>query len=274
MSILRVFPRKTNGTPDDDMVVIGKGPKGLTQEYDSVEISVTFSWDIEAAEKLYDQYSRLGLPVSVGGFALGQRGEEFEPGRYLKKGYTITSRGCSFNCPHCFVPKRDGKTRELEIKDGWIVQDDNLLACSDEHIKAVFEMLKRQPQRAKLTGGLEPHLIKPWHLELMRDAKIDSFFTAYDSPGDFDALVDFGKLAKEYGFTAQNRKARAYVLIGYENDTLEKAEVRMHQTIKAGFMPFAMLYRGPDGSYDQPHMKAFQREWSNMYILGSKIPRR
>jgi hypothetical protein len=43
----------------------------------------------------------------------------------------------------------------LPIYDGWNVLDDNLLACPEWHVRAVFEMLKRQTQRVCFTGGLK-----------------------------------------------------------------------------------------------------------------------
>ena len=37
---------------------------------------------------------------------------------------------------------REGNLRELPITSGHIVLDDNLLACSEKHIRSVFDMLK------------------------------------------------------------------------------------------------------------------------------------
>ncbi len=51
MKVIRVFPRKTSATPTDDGVRIGVGP-GLFDQADRVEISVTFTWDLPAAERL------------------------------------------------------------------------------------------------------------------------------------------------------------------------------------------------------------------------------
>ena len=75
------------------------------------------------------------------------------PGMYLKKGYVITSRGCPNRCWFCSVPRREGgRLRELPITEGNIVLDDNLLACSRQHIEAVFEMLGRQERASGLYG--------------------------------------------------------------------------------------------------------------------------
>lgn len=51
MKILRVFPRKTNMTPTDDMVAFDE-PGLFRPEADEVHISTVFTWDIPKAEYL------------------------------------------------------------------------------------------------------------------------------------------------------------------------------------------------------------------------------
>jgi len=148
--IIRVFPRRTNATPIDEMAFIGL--PDMFCEADEVHISVTFSYDLPEAERL-EKYWRQIAPVKIGGPATGQRGEDFIPGMYLKKGYVITSRGCPNKCWFCSVWKREGEVRELSITEGWNILDDNLLACSDGHIKKVFAMLEKQKEAAHFTGG-------------------------------------------------------------------------------------------------------------------------
>src|SRR4030042_1475721 len=136
VKILRVFPTKTKATPDDENVRFGE--PGFYDKADEVHISVTFTWDIKKAKYLASQWESIA-PVKIGGPGSGQKGEQFMPGMYLRNGYVITSRGCPNKCWFCDVWKRDGSIRELEIKNGWNVLDDNLLACFDQHIKNVFE---------------------------------------------------------------------------------------------------------------------------------------
>lgn len=50
--IIRVFPRRTNATPDDQDVRVATTPT-LWDEADEVHISVTFTWDIPWAT-MYD----------------------------------------------------------------------------------------------------------------------------------------------------------------------------------------------------------------------------
>lgn len=271
MKIARVFPRRTGASPDDELAFFQEPPMLGIPEIDEVHISVAFTYDMQYAEYLADQWRVLGVPVKMGGPAFNEPGGEFIPGRYLKHGYVITSRGCPNRCWFCSVPAREGyKLRELEIKDGWNVMDDNLLACSEEHIRKVFEMLSRQSERPKFTGGLEAKLLKPWHIDLLRKVKTSKMYFAYDTPDDYEPLVEAGKMLRDGGISASSHTAHCYVLIGYKGDTYEKAEKRLEDTARAGFMPYAMLYRDKDGNTDQT-WKRFQREWLRPEIVGTKF---
>lgn len=268
MKILRVFPRKTKATPDDENVVIGRTP-GLFDSADMVKISVSFTWDLPKAEQLYKAWSSVA-PCEIGGPATGQRGEEFIPGEFLKKGYVITSRGCNNRCWFCSVWKREGNVRELPITEGWNVLDDNLLSCSQQHIDAVFDMLKKQPYKPLFTGGLEAKLLTPELATKLRELRPESMFFAYDTKDDLDPLIDAGKMLRDAGFSKSSHKVRAYVLIGYPSDTFEKAEKRIHETIDAGFFPFAMLWKNERGE-ENKDWRRFQRTWSNNVITAVNV---
>lgn len=268
MKVLRIFPRKTQATPIDENVIINRMPN-LFDEADQIKISVAFTWDIPRAEELAYAW-RPVAPVSIGGPAFNEVGGEFEPGMYLKGGYTITSRGCNNKCWFCSVWKREQGVRELPIKPGFNIVDDNLLACSDHHIKSVFTMLRMQKEPILLTGGIEAKLLKDWHLDWFNMIRLKRLYCAYDTPDDYEPLVEAGKMLKRIGITMENRKAACYVLIGYPNDTMDKALKRIHQTIQAGFFPFAMLWRNEKGEYKK-EWKQFQRLWANPIITATSI---
>ena len=270
MKIARVFPRKTNMTPTDPLCFFQIPSLLMPPDVDEVHVSVAFTYDKAQGEYLAYQWGALGVPVKLGGPAYGKPAGEFIPGMYLKEGVTITSRGCPNHCWFCRVPKIQGELLELPIHDGWIIQDDNLLACSEQHTKNVFEMLKRQKNKAEFKGGLEAKLLKPWHVELFADLKPKSMFFAYDTPDDYEPLVKAGKMLKEAGITIRTRIPMAYVLMGYKNDTLEKAEQRCIDTLKAGFIPFAMVYRDETGYRDPKWCTGWdniQRRWSRQAIV-------
>jgi hypothetical protein len=271
MKIARVFPRKTSMTPTDPLAFSDDQPPMLSiPDVDAVHVSVTFTWDMPKAEQMAEAWRALGVPVEMGGPAFNLPGGEFIPGRYVKVGATITSRGCPNHCWFCAVPKREKGLRELTIKDGWNILDDNILACSEGHIRAVFDMLKRQPQRAEFTGGLEARILKPWHAALLREIKAKRMYFAYDTPDDYEPLVAAGNIMQQEGHRFESHSMACYCLIGYKGDTFEKAEKRLTDTVKAGFMPYAMLYRDLDGIKD-PIWGKFQREWLRPEILGTKV---
>ena len=270
MKIARVFPRITNATPNDDYTFYD-APGMFLPPIDEVHISVTFTYDMIKAEELERQWRHVA-PVKIGGPALDEPGGEFIPGMYIKPGYVITSRGCPNKCWFCSVWRREGnKIRELEIKEGNNILDDNLLSCSDNHIKEVFAMLKRQKYgKPEFTGGLEAARLKDWHVDQFKKLKPKSLFFAYDTPDDYEPLYEAGKKLLGAGFTTASHTLRAYVLIGWPKDTFEKAEKRLLDAIRAGFFPMAMLYRDKNGNVDNEWQK-FQRLWARPAIVASKI---
>lgn len=270
MRIARVFPRKTKATPDDELCFFGGPPMLDLPEIDRVEISVTFTYDKKAAEDLAYQWEVVGVPVKVGGPACNDSGGNFEPGKYLKYGYTITSRGCNNNCWFCMARQREGKLRELKIQPGWDILDNNLLQCSEQHIRDVFEMLKDQPHKPKFTGGLEAKELKEWHCDLLRESNPERLYFAYDTPDDYEPLVEAGKMLMNHGFSPKSHLLGCYCLCGYKGDTFEKAEERFEKAIRAGFSPCAMLYRDEKGEANQDWRK-FQREWIRPQIVSARF---
>jgi hypothetical protein len=274
MKIARVFPRITKATPKDEYTFFTEEPPMMIlPEIDEVHVSVTFTYDKPKAEDMAENWRKVGVPVKIGGPAYDDPGGEFVPGMYLKKGFTTTSRGCNNKCWFCSVWRREGRLRELEIKDGHIIQDNNILGCSEYHVKSVFEMLGRQRKRPIFSGGLEAKILRPWHVELFLKAKPQEMFFAYDTPDDYEPLVEAGKMLKEAGLTIKSRVPRAYVLMGYRNDTIEKAEQRCIDTLKAGFIPFAMVYRDSEGKVDTSFTTGWdniQRRWTRQAIIYSR----
>jgi hypothetical protein len=270
MRVLRVFPRRTNATPTDELAHIGS-PDLFTELLapDRVNISVAFSWDLPVAEKLCKEWSHIA-PTAIGGPATGMRGEEFTPGMYIKEGYVITSRGCPNHCWYCSVWRREGEViRELPITNGWNVLDDNLLACSDEHIRGVFAMLAKQKKQPYFTGGLEAAKLQKWHVDELVKLNPAEMFFAYDTLEKREPLFEAGKLLKAAGFNVCH-PLRCYVLVGFPGDTFDKAEERLFDCVRAGFMPMAMLYRDEKGSDRDPTWIKFAWPWIRPAVIRAK----
>ena len=145
-----------------------------------------------------------------------------------------------------------------------------LLACSEKHIRDVFEMLKRQPETPIFTGGLEAKLLRSWHVDLLRSVKPKRMYFAYDTPEAYEPLLQAGKLLRDGGITKASQSARCYVLVGYDGDTMEKAEKRLRDAWAAGFFPFAMLYRDEKGEV-QRDWQQFQRLWARPQITSQLL---
>lgn len=260
-AIARVFPRRTNASPVDNLAFFD-APGLFPIEADAVHVSVTFTWDLERARRLAESWDKVA-PVTLGGPAMGAPGGDFVPGMYLKSGYVITSRGCPNCCWFCCVPKREGGLRELPITEGNNVLDDNLLACSESHIRAVFSMLRRQKYgRPEFTGGLEAARLQDWHVDLLSSLKPKQVFFAYDTPDDWEPLVIAAKKMHEAGCNPASKRVRAYCLIGFPGDTMDAAEKRLRATLALGVIPMAMLWRDDTGARD--------RGWRRMQGLWSR----
>jgi len=252
--IIRVFPRRTKWTPDDDLAFVGEPPLFELPNL-PVYVSVVFSWDIDEADRISTAWqNRVGDNVSLGGPALEglpaigyvkQKDIEFIPGRFIKKGVTITSRGCPKRCPWCLVPKREGKLREINIADGYIVQDNNLLACSRGHIEKVFEMLSRQKKAAQFKGGLDIDYLEAWHVELLKQIRVNEIWVACDRQQDLERLDKAADLLSDFSI----EKKRCYVLCYYNGDTINKAKRRLETVYEKGFLPFIQLYKSPEAEF-------------------------
>jgi hypothetical protein len=272
MRLIRVFPRRTKATPDDALTYTTS--PDLFAQADEVHVSVTFTADKAIAEDLAERW-RYVAPTKVGGVAYGDNSLEFIPGRYIKPGYTITSRGCPRRCWFCGVWKKWPEAHPLPIHDGWNILDDNLLACPRPHVEAVFAMLRKQKRRVEFTGGLEALALQDYQVDLLASLKPrPNMFFAYD-PGDaFETLESAAKRLLEAGFTSASHRMRVYVLIGYPKDTFDLAEQRLYDMIVLGFTPMAMLWLPETPSQEKyrpaPEWRAFQRQWARPAIIHAR----
>lgn len=264
--MIRVFPRKTEWTPTDPLAYVGDPPLDRP-EGETVMVSVSFTWDMAEGERLARSWGRFYSDVRLGGPAFGDIGGEFTPGLFLKPGVTITSRGCPRDCPWCFAWRREGRrVRELPIRDGWIVQDNNWFACSRNHIEKTCEMLERQKPAASFKGGLDASLLRQWHRDLFNNLRISELWFACDSAEEMPA---FRKAAEILDGIPQNKK-RCYVLMGYGGETLAEAESRAEEVYSLGFLPFAQLYQDEKHKEYGNDWRRVARYWSRPAIYRSK----
>ncbi len=257
MEIIRVFPRRTKWTPIDDMAFIGDPPL-QHHPADEVNVSCTFTWDIEKAKLLQAAWGQYYPIVKIGGPAFSSPCDEFIPGRYISHGVTFTSRGCNKKCPPCLAWYREGPLKESpHFPDGSVIQDNNILQCSSGHLDSVWAMLSRQ-HMIQLTGGIDSTLVTQQIANRLRGLRIDQLFLACDT---LEAIRPLRKALKLLGMP--RGKARCYALLKVNpNETISEATERMIEIWQAGAKPFAQLYQPPDRWIDYPiEWTTFQRTW-------------
>jgi hypothetical protein len=265
---IRVFPRRTQATPEDELAFVGPPPDGVL-DADSVSVSCTFTWDRPKAEELAEAWGRRYSCVSLGGPAYDDPGDYFTPGRFLRYGYTITTRGCPNKCWFCFVPRREGGLRILPVMDGWDILDNNLLAAPQSHQERVFAMLKRQPKRPRFTGGLEAARLTSWFVDRLVETRLDILYLAYDRPAEAEPVQQAISLLKAAGF--KRSKIGVYVLVGYAGDTLDLALQRVKWIKGQGATPFAMYYRNGESADKRPaEWGKFVRAWCRPAAIWAK----
>lgn len=267
--MIRAFPRQTSATPVDENVRIGGPHLWDNGDGQDVLISCAFTRDKGRSEQLCEQWRAAGFNPQLGGPAYGDPGVEFTPGMFVKKGLTITSRGCNNNCWFCTVSQREGPLRELTIEDGHEILDNNLLQCGRGHVTQVFNMLSRQKKAARFTGGLEANILKRWHVELIDELKPKPqvLYFAYDTPNDREPLINAASWMQTIGFNHQ--RVGCYVLMGYPGDTITSALERIQLCINLDIQPFAMLWEG--------HKTTVAKEWKdiqNVYTRPARCKRR
>jgi len=239
--IVRVFPRKTSMTPIDDFVFVGDPPL-WRPEADEVHVSVTFTWDIQEGKRLAAVWSNYYPHVRLGGPAITGSNGDFTPGRYIKRGVTFTSRGCPNHCPWCLVPEYEGPLQLLDIKPGYIVQDNNFLATPMRHRHAVYEMLRQQSKATVFSGGLESSRVTDKIASELKSIRIHSVFLAADTDAALRPLQDAVDRLAFLGL--RSNKLRCYVMIGRER--IEQAEKRLEAVWEIGCLPFSQLYQPPE----------------------------
>jgi len=262
--LVRVFPRSNSHTPRDRLAFVGDPPlfRPSLGDVSEVHISVAFTWDLPEADRLMKAWGALYPVVRMGGPALGhETGLNFTPGRYIKPGVTFTTRGCDRKCPWCLVPSREGRLVEIpDYPDGWIIQDNNFLQATQAHQLGVFDMLRRQPERAEFAGGIDVRLVNPWFAEQLQETRLNQVFLAADTRLAVRQLAD----AREVLHKIPQKKLRVYTLIGFGNDTIAKATERLERVWELDCIPHAQLYQPADGWID------YSRQWGLLSRLWSR----
>lgn len=260
MRILRVFPRRTSFTPEDDLAFVGMPPlPSFIPEHDEIHVSCTFTWDKKQCEELAFQWEgRTNKPVKLGGPAYGSEAYDFIQGLYIKHNIVFTTRGCNNHCPWCCVSKLEGPLRELPICQGNVIQDNNFLQASRAHKEKVFDMLRTQ-YGVCFRGGLEADLVDDHFVDNITSLRIKELWLACDTDARLPEFKKACEKLRRAGFSRD--KIHCYVLSYGKN--MDSDEARARSVYEAGAMPFMQLYRDFSDKKTEysKEWNAFARMW-------------
>jgi len=128
-------------------------------------------------------------------------------------------------------------------------------------------MLRKQKRGAIFSGGIEACRVTPHFVELLQSIRVAEVWLAYDHRRQLRHI----KKACDLLSFLPRRKLRCYVLIGFGNDTIEKAQRRLQEAWDAGTLPFAMLYVDDRGWRKDDEWRRFQRKWTRPALMFSAI---
>jgi hypothetical protein len=262
---IRVFPRKTEYTPTDELAFVGLPPSVLPTKKAYVSVSITLTWDRNIGRELAREWSRHYDDVRLGGPAFNSYAGPFIPGRFIKEQYFFSSRGCIRKCPWCYIWRWEGAIRELQPShpQSYCIEDCNIFACSPNHIEHVFSGIIESAKACNTVpqmSAFDARLFTEHHLRLCEDAGLRHVTFACDFPGAERHLKHIYPLLKH----KPKEWRECCVLLGYHGG-LESGLEQIQKVIDSGFLPAVMLYQDDSDSFWH-----YSDEWLNVQ---SKYPR-
>ena len=224
---------------------------------DTLYLSVPFTWLLEEAQQRASLHrGRVvagGPAVSLCGapWAITDEPSPIEPLLLHNPCATFTTRGCPNACAFCAVPRIEGEFRELTTwRPAPVICDNNLLAASRAHFERVVDSLR--PFRAvDFNQGLEARLLRPWHLDLLRQLRVVKLRFAADTEADVQPVSDAIAMARRHGF----REFGVYCLVGWQ-DTPASAIARLEAIRALGVRPTPMRYQPLDATARNAYVPA------------------
>lgn len=216
-------------------------------------VSVPFTWELPQAYSRCAFLEAEGYKVRAGGPAVdlmpdyladvAQIGGSVNALPHHNPMATVTMRGCIRKCGFCAVPLIEGDLVELpKWEPKPIVQDNNLLACSDAHFDRVIDSLKPM-KGVDFNSGLDARLLTKYHAERLAELEMAIIRLAWDDTRLEPYVMRAIERLNKVGF--HERKIRVYVLIGY-NDSPEDARYRLDTLMKHNVWPYPMRYNPLD----------------------------
>lgn len=211
-------------------------------------ISVPFTWLVEEAQKLANEWSMGEVSMGGPGLMKPTAVEGFEPILFHNPCATFTTRGCPNSCPFCAVSLLEPDFYEVPgFKPAPLICDNNLLAATKKHIRRVVDWEKVFPF-VDFNQGLEAKRFTPDVADMLGELRCKVRF-AFDDPSNEGVVKDAIDLCR----ARATNNIGVYCLIGYD-DSPDDAQARLELVRSWGIRPNPMRYQPLRASRKNEHL--------------------
>lgn len=241
-------------------------PDMFEPSYHQVYGSALFAWSKPAVQKLKDAFPDAVVAGTGTGEwttveeVIGEREyEHYDYSIYPDYQYSIgfTQRGCRLNCGFCVVPRKEGKPRSVNtVSDIWrpetprcvVLLDNDFFGQPEAEWRERIGEIREGKFKVNFNQGINIRMITPESAAAVAgvkyyNAKFTSrrLYTAWDNLGQERVFFKGLDLLKEAGVKPAH--LMVYMLIGYKpGETMEEILYRYQGLVKAGVLPFPMVY--------------------------------
>lgn len=246
--------------------------EGLIDVYgDKIEIGGT-GWDLEKnlpeeIEKMkpdYDLYTIDDIYPKMGGISTKEHRRK-KAKQIIDAGMGFSSRGCIRNCGFCFVPKKEGKFRDVANIGDLLNPRSNVLILHDNNLTAdpyCIDKLKEIKERklvVDINQGCDVRLMDDEKAYWLGQVKhLRSVHYAWDLMGFENQVLEGIEILSKY---VKKYKHMCFMLVGY-NTSFEEDMYRAKKLISLGIKPYVMRY---NERRDDARLNHFTR-WINSHI--------
>ena len=226
------------------------------------DIKTTLPPEIESHKPDYNLYTAQDIASRIKG--IGAKESKLKKAEQIvNAGMGFTSRGCVRNCGFCFVPKKEGKFRQvapiadiINPRSNVIVMHDNNLTADPDVIDKLHEIRDRG-LIVDINQGIDARLITPEIAQALSEVKhLRRLHYAWDLMSFEKQVMDGVKILSEF---IKPYRHMCFMLVGF-NTSFEEDMYRFQKLTEQNISPYIMIYN--ENEKGDIHLKHFAR-WVN-----------
>ena len=226
------------------------------------DLETTLPPEIEAYHPDYELYTVDHIMPRIKGGIATKQSKIKKAKTIVNAGIGFTSRGCIRNCGFCFVPKKEGRFKQVSSIGELINPKSNVVILLDNNLTQdpdVIEKLNEIRDRGlvvDITQGIDVRLVTPEIAQALAEVKhLRSLHYAWDLMAFEKQVIDGIKILTQ---SIKKWRHLCFMLIGY-NTTFEEDMYRYRRLTELGIKPYVMPY---NKSYPSRKHHCFAR-WVN-----------